>query len=148
MKLVTRTTRALAVTASAAAAFIATAPAASAADGYLYAWDGAYAGGVGCAWTGHDNDWSTCKDRSGTSHNMLNRAGHLYNNGYFVTLDKVNFYWGKGYTGAWACLGSGDQWPDLAGDGQTFTWGAGRPGHRQRINNNIASHRWVDTCGH
>jgi hypothetical protein len=139
---------ALALTLTVLGAAVVTAPAASAeTDGYVYAYDTSYANGDHCRWLGHDNDWSTCTDRWGRAHNMLNRAGSLYNRGYFDVLDKVNFAWGKGHTGAWACLGLGDAWPDLAFEGQTFTWGAGRPGYRQRINNNIASHRWVDTCG-
>lgn len=160
MNIISRTAATLAVTASALAAFAVVAPAASAAtpeanapspkaaDGYVYVWDGANKTGAGCAWSGNDGDWSACTDRSGAWHNLRNKAGSLYNNGYAATNDKVNFYWGTNYTGSWACLGRGDSWPNLPAEGHTFTWGVNLPGYREPINNNISSHKWVSYCGH
>ncbi|HEY3688664.1 MAG TPA: peptidase inhibitor family I36 protein [Streptosporangiaceae bacterium] len=153
MNIVSRTATALAVAASTVAVLAAAAPAASAkpsaaaADGYVYASDLPRMDGEYCAWSGSDPDWADCKDRDGRLHTMLNRAGSLSNRGYAATNDDVNFYWGKGYTGSWACLGQGDSWLNLPAEGHTFTWGVGRRGYRDKINNNIASHKWVSYCG-
>ena len=112
-----------------------------AADGRVNAWEHAHAGGIHCWWTGNDTSWVDCNGG-----NMLNRASDLFNNGFAGGRDEVNFYWGQGYTGAWACLGVGDSWPDLS-DGQIFSWGSGKSGYRDEINDNIASHKWVVNCG-
>ena len=90
---------------------------------------------------------ATCRDNSGILRNMRNRASSLRNNGYAGGYDKVNFYWGVGYYGAWACLGVGDYWADLPLGREYFSWGSGLPGYRQSLNNNIASHKWVPQCG-
>ncbi|WP_306215881.1 peptidase inhibitor family I36 protein [Actinoplanes sp. RD1] len=116
--------------------------AALAADGRVRAWEHANGGGRHCWWTGHDASWTDCSP-GGT---MLNIASDLRNTGYVGGRDEVNFYWGQGYTGAWACLSVGDSWRNLD-DGYIFSWGSDKDGYRERINDNIASHRWVVNCG-
>jgi hypothetical protein len=115
--------------------------AAAADDGRVYAWEHARAGGALCWWTGHDSSWVDCNGGG-----MLNRASDLWNNGFSGGRDEVNFYWGQGWSGAWACLSHGDSWPDLS-DGYIFSWGSDHAGYREEINDNIASHRWVVNCG-
>jgi hypothetical protein len=126
---------------------VATASPALAADGKVYAYQYRYWQGFYCGWVGNDTDWSTCYDNAGDLHNMLNQASSLWNNGYAGGYDKVNFYWGKSYYGAWACLGVGDYWADLPLGREHFTWGPGLPGYGQVVNDNVASHKWVTRCG-
>jgi hypothetical protein len=138
-----------AMLAAIAAGTLATATAAMAADGYVYAYDQPYGwsrGGDACRWYGNDTDWGNCS-WYGRTLSMKNRASALWNNGYAGGYDKVNFYWGTGYYGAWACLGVGDYWADLPLGREHFTWGAGKPGYGQVVNNNVASHKWVTQCG-
>ena len=112
-------------------------------DGRVYAWEHPHGGGAVCWWTGNDGNWITC-DPGG---NLKNLASDLWNNGTPQAVDKVLFFWGQQQTGAWACLGRGDSWPDLTTGWYTFSWGSwGTPGKGDSIENNIASHRWSSTC--
>ncbi len=132
MKRIVKITAALAV-----AALLIAPGAAQALDGNVYAYENTNRTGNYCYWSGNSGDWSWC--------GMLNRASSLWNNGYVGGNDDVNFYWGRGYTGAWDCLPQGARWDDL---GQHwFAYGAGLNGYLQTTNNNIESHKWVSYCG-
>jgi hypothetical protein len=103
-------------------------------DGYLYAWQyWGYAGSM-CRWYDADDNWDTTP----CGFSMRNKASALFNNSAFG--NPVNLYYHPGYTGAWACLGAGDYWDDLAN--RHFSWGPGRNGYGQSADDNIASHRW------
>ncbi|GAA0581890.1 hypothetical protein HPO96_08285 [Kribbella sandramycini] len=120
---------------------------AAAPDGFVYAWDLPGGRGATCRWSGADRDWGDCTSH-GTENSMLNRASDLWNNGVHAEYENVDFHWGKDQGGAWACLSRGDSWPNLTTGGQTFShyypWSAGK---NERIDNNIASHRWSnDAC--
>ena len=109
----------------------------AAADGKVYAWRDPYRGGGGCAWSGRSDNWQyDCGD-------MRNKASSLENRGYS---DAVNFYYHPNQGGAWACLGRGDMWLDLSIGREIFSWGANLDGYRLKLDNAIASHRWVAGC--
>jgi hypothetical protein len=145
-----RTVVVCAMLAAIAATTLATATAATAADGYVYAYDQTYGwtkAGDACRWYGNDTYWGDCT-WYGVKKNMLNRASSLRNMGWPGGYDKVNFYWGVNLTGAWACLGVGDYWADLPLGREKFNWALGdKRGLGQSLNNNIASHKWVTRCG-
>lgn len=132
------------------AGMLATASAAGAADGYVYAYDQPYGwsrGGDACRWIGSDSNWYDCT-WYGVRKNMLNRASSLWNNGWAGGYDKVNFYWGSNWSGAWACLGVGDYWADLPLGREKFSWYTNdKRGLGESLNNNVASHKWVTRCG-
>ncbi|MFD8590499.1 peptidase inhibitor family I36 protein [Streptomyces sp. NPDC059637] len=109
------------------------------ADGYLYAYEHIDRGGAYCRWYGDDADWSTCSPGG----NMRNKASSLWNNGYPGSYDDVALYWGTNYTGAPACLRNGVYWNNLTG---LHFNRPGSSGHGETINDNISSHRWVNSC--
>lgn len=109
---------------------------AAAADGLLHAWTDAYGGGTPCFWGGNSDNWGPCR----------NKASDIWNNGYAVTLDSVDLYWGVSATGAHACISRGDSWNNLPSGQWKFTYGAGLGGFGKSVNDNISSHRWVDYC--
>ncbi|WP_405590759.1 hypothetical protein [Streptomyces sp. NBC_01190] len=109
---------------------------AQAADGLLHAWTLPGGGGTPCFWGGNSDNWGPCR----------NAASDIWNNGYAVTLDAVDLYWGLNATGAHACISRGDSWNNLPSGQWKFTYGAGLGGFGQSIDNNISSHRWVDYC--
>ncbi|MEU6497092.1 hypothetical protein ABZ890_43190 [Streptomyces sp. NPDC046984] len=110
-------------------------------DGYVYAWDGTWDDNnqpqTSCRWFNDDPNWG---DDCG---NFRNWAGSLQNNSSHG--NAVNFYYHPNYTGAWACLGPGDVWRDARYN--YFSWGAGQDGYSQAIYKQIASSKWVRTCG-
>ena len=146
MKIMQKAGLVIAALATAAGTAVLTAPTASAADGNVYAFDGGDFDGAYCAWDGADGDWSTCS-ADGVNRNLLNRASSLWNNGFPGGNDDVNFYYDQNQQGAWACLGNGDSWADLASGTRIFSWGPGQRGYWTNINDNIASHKWVGFCG-
>jgi hypothetical protein len=145
-----RTVVACAMLGAVLAGMLATASAAAAGDGYVYAYDQTYGwtkSGDACRWYGNDTNWYDCT-WYGVRKNMLNRASSLRNMGYAGGYDKVNFYWGTNLTGAWACLGVGDYWADLPLGRERFSWyGNDKRGLGESLNNNVASHKWVTRCG-
>lgn len=146
MKIMQKIALAVAALATVGGAATMMAPAASAADGNVYAYDGTYFSGKYCGWVGNDTNWTTCSG-GGVAQNLRNQASSLWNNGYSGGNDDVNFYWDTGYSGAWACLGTGDYWADLPLGVEHFTWGPGLGGYGDTLNNNISSHKWVSYCG-
>ncbi len=113
------------------------------ADGRVHAYSGTYKSGTHCSWVGSDDDWSTCNGGD-----MLNRASSLYNTGYAGGNDDVNFYYIRGYRGAWACLGRGDYWAALNLNREHFSWGGSDAGGYGRpVNDRVESHKWVSYCG-
>ncbi|MEU1372307.1 peptidase inhibitor family I36 protein [Streptomyces triculaminicus] len=100
-------------------------------DGNLYAWYHLNYQGPACTWAGNSSNWGSCK----------NQATSLWNNGYPGNLDDVWVYWGSGYTGAGRGVYNGVALPDLRQ--YTFDAGTGR-GAGEQLNDNIASHRWVN----
>ncbi|MBB5857560.1 hypothetical protein ACFQ05_18300 [Amycolatopsis umgeniensis] len=109
-------------------------PTASAADGYVYAYTEV---GADCHWSNNAPSWGDC----------TNNVNAVFNNGYMATNDKVNLYWGASYAGAWACIGRGDTWWPLSSGQWIFSWGPGRSGYGQSVQDNIASSKWVSYCG-
>lgn len=117
------------------------APTGTTADGRLHAWEHPRAGGVHCSWPGNDDEWATCDGG-----NLANKASDIYNNGYANTYDDVNLYYNPSWGGAYACLGRGDSWNNLPQQDVRFTWWPGMSGHNKQINDNVRSHRWVQSC--
>ncbi|WP_239372623.1 peptidase inhibitor family I36 protein [Frankia sp. Cj5] len=110
-------------------------------DGYVYAWnniwnDDNYATAV-CRWYNDDSTWG---DDCG---NFRNRAGAVQNNSAHG--NSINFYFHTNYTGAWGCLGAGSVWRDLRYN--YFSWGPGLDGYGKALRNEIASSKWVHSCG-
>lgn len=121
----------------------------AAADGYFYAADYPYGKGEYCRWSGNDSNWETCKDGDGDSvyEGMYNRASQMFNNGFPVGYDDVNVYWGLSYEGAYRCLARGNHWDDLPLNRETFNHrGTNGRGYGESLNNNVASHKWVNSC--
>jgi hypothetical protein len=104
-------------------------------DGNLYAYNDPNQSGTHCAWSGNAGTWGACE----------NEASFLWNNGY-AGIDAVDLYWGEFNTGAHACISRGDVWRDLSNGQYHFTYGQGLAGFGDNVNDNIASHRWVDYC--
>ncbi|MDP9842945.1 hypothetical protein [Streptosporangium lutulentum] len=115
---------------------------AAAPDGYLYAWVGANKGGAWCRWFNDDTNWDTC---SGAVSNMemRNLASSLENRGYTGSYDDVNLYYSPSYGGSRNCLPNGYYLNNLTGI--YFLWD-GKAGQGQSMNDNIASHRWANSC--
>ncbi len=114
-------------------------------DGYVYAWadaadvwSAASQGWAACRWYYNDANWG---DNCGGFRNI---ASTLQNNS--SAGNSVNFYYSPSYGGAWACLSAGDVWRNLAA-GKIFSWGSGLGGYWQSINDDIASSKFVSTCG-
>lgn len=125
----------LAPTAAVAAAPVpAAAPAAVAADGTFYAWEHAGYTGVRVGWVGDSSDWN---DRG-----MRNRASSVHNNGYAGAYDDVRMYWGTGYSGASYCLANGGYLANMTLDHFPYNGTGGG----EAMNDNVASHRWVNSC--
>ncbi|MFF3591710.1 peptidase inhibitor family I36 protein [Streptomyces sp. NPDC002387] len=105
------------------------------ADGYLYAYNDPELEGTRCRWAGSAGTWGSCE----------NEASSLWNNSYYG-IDAVDLYWGEFHTGAHACISRGDIWGDLSGGQYHFTYGQGLSGFGDNVNDNIASHQWVEYC--
>lgn len=104
------------------------------ADGNFYAYiDINFSGGV-CAWSGNSNDWGSCK----------NRASSVWNNGFVETIDDVLLYWGTNNSGASYCVSVGVSIANLV----PVHFNRAGAGLGQSLNDNVASHRWVNgsTC--
>jgi hypothetical protein len=130
-----RRTRLLLVAMMAAGLLATAAPAASAADGYLHAWQHSNRGGFHCAWLYDADNWGACR----------NQMSSLHNTGYPGSYDDVNLYWDVNRLGSWACIPNGAYWSNL--HNYQFNRGAtGSPGRGERLNDNISSHEWVDAC--
>jgi hypothetical protein len=119
-------------------------------SGLLYAWQDPGLNGRTCWWFNASTNWdniagdydlNACSDGSRAS--FRNQASSVWNDGNSGR--PVNLYYHTGYTGAWMCLGVGDSFDDLSQ--QWFSWGSGRDGYHASGDNNIASHRWVSSCG-
>ncbi|GLZ38005.1 hypothetical protein [Actinokineospora sp. NBRC 105648] len=112
-------------------------------DGRVYAWENIWNdennGGLSCSWPEDDYNWG---DNCG---NFRNRASAVQNNGSTTYNNAINLYYHTDHTGAWACLGPASVWRDLRWN--YFSWGAGRDGYTYAINDEIASSKWVRTCG-
>ncbi|MEV0912674.1 hypothetical protein [Streptomyces hokutonensis] len=131
--------RNLAVAATALCGLVAFSPTAahaqpSNADGKLHVWNDPEATGTECTWTGSAGTWGACENKGST----------IWNNGY-SGIDAVDLYWGEFHTGAHACISRGDWW-ETAGGTYHFTYGQGLQGFGDNVNDNIASHQWVDYC--
>lgn len=94
-------------------------------------------------WSGNSTNWGSC----------ANDGESFFNNGYAASYDDVNIYWGRDYSGAYACLGRGDYWlfaneehfdhvGSKGGDGARD----GSTGLGESLQNNAASHRWAQQC--
>ncbi|SBT50524.1 hypothetical protein [Micromonospora auratinigra] len=118
-------------------------------SGYLYVSQDAYWAGRWCWWYNADNNWDTISTAENANcdnnnrYSMRNLASSAWNDSN--TGRPVALYIHTGYTGAYACLGAGDKWDDLTG--AWFSWGSNRDGYMQNTNDNIASHRWLSSCG-
>jgi hypothetical protein len=114
-------------------------------DGYLYAWDYPNRRGDRCRWFYDDRDWDTCA-WAGVRTSMFDKATSLHNNGYASNLAHVNLYFGRGHLGAYRCMPNGTIWLDLVNRPVTFNQNPGEGGYGQSLNNNVASHKWVQRC--
>ncbi|GII75415.1 hypothetical protein Sru01_03970 [Sphaerisporangium rufum] len=124
---------------------IASAPSAAsaaAADGYLWAWYDTNRVGPYCQWSENDGNWSTCSGMF-REMNMRNGASSLDNRGWSGSYDDVNLYYSPDYKGSRNCLPNGTYLNNLAGI--YFLWD-GKSGQGQSMNDNIASHRWANSC--
>jgi hypothetical protein len=123
--------------------------AAAAEDGKLHAWEHAYGGGDHCSWTGSSRHWDGNNEAAQPGcGGMRNRATSLRNSAY-AGWDAVNLYWDTDQDGAWACLGKGDEWMDLALGWETFShrsWPFNHGGYGESLHDNISSHQWVESC--
>lgn len=70
------------------------------------------------------------------------------NAGYVCSgCDHINIYWGRNYSGAWACESRLDEWDKGSGGVFVhFDHGAGKSGYGQTVFNNAASIKWVGSC--
>ncbi|MET8143598.1 peptidase inhibitor family I36 protein [Sphaerisporangium sp. NPDC005288] len=128
------------------AAPIASAPsavsAASTPDGYFLAWYETNRGGPYCRWLNDDGNWDTCSGMF-SEMGMRNQASSLENRGWPGSYDDVNLYYSPNYLGSRNCLPNGYYLNNLAGI--YYLWD-GKSGQGQSMNNNIASHRWTNSC--
>lgn len=87
---------------------------------------------------GNSTDWpSTIK----------NKLDWVANRGTGSSFAQVNIYYNENYQSAYACLGQGHEW-NLRSNSHIFSWTAGNnAGQGQRVHDNAASHKWVNTCG-
>ena len=122
------------------------------ADGYINVWEHAMwdtEGGLWCKWLGNHRFW---EDASGDtwegstpgicksdSHSFDNVATSMYNTGFPGEFDDVRFFKHAHYAKPSMCLGNGDHWGNLALGWEIFNDGS-------YANDEISSHRWVDSC--
>lgn len=122
------------------------------ADGYINVWQHAMwdtQGGLWCKWLGNHRYWA---DASGdtwegstpgicksSGHSFDNVATSMYNTGFPGEFDDVRFYKHAHYGQPSMCLGNGDHWGNLALGWEVFNDGT-------NANDQISSHRWVDSC--
>jgi hypothetical protein len=89
-------------------------------------------------------DWGSC----------ANDGESYWNNGSIALYDVVDIYWGRQYSGAFACIGQGDYWAlayknhydhvgEKGGDGGK---NGGRSGLGESLANDGASHKWNTSC--
>ncbi|MCB5163268.1 hypothetical protein LG634_00155 [Streptomyces bambusae] len=117
------------------------------ADGFLYASAEPYGQGAYCRWLNNSEDWGVCTDAAGNSRNMKNEASQMWNNGVPGPYDDVKVFWDTSHAGAWRCLTNGSHWDNLPLGRETFNGGGSSArGYGQSLNNNVASHMWVDNC--
>lgn len=113
-------------------------------DGYVYAWasaanlwGSAAEGQMACRFYNDDGNWG---DNCG---NYRNIASTVQNNSSSGNV--IKFFYHTNYTGAYACLGSGDAWRNLAA-GIYFSFSPGLSGYGVGANDEIAGSRWARTC--
>lgn len=106
----------------------------AAADGNLYAWEHSWKNGRQAAWYGDSTNWA---DR-----NMRNQASSVDNQGYAGAYDDVRLYWDVSYGGASYCLPNANYLMDMRYDYFPHNGAGGG----QALDNNISSHRWVNSC--
>ncbi|MGW6835463.1 hypothetical protein ACWGCI_18925 [Streptomyces sp. NPDC054949] len=113
-----------------------TASAARAAEptGFLYAWQHHHAGGRHCRWDKKNANWAGCR----------NEVSDVWNNGYPGRQEDVRLFFNLDMHGSWVCLQQGQSIPDLNAAGTVFT--APGKGQGLPVNDNVASHDWVDAC--
>ncbi|MER6575924.1 hypothetical protein [Nonomuraea sp. NPDC001023] len=115
-------------------------------DGFFYAAEHPNGLGKYCRWLLYDTSWADCLNGENQTISMENQASQMFNNGFPGGYSVVKLYWGRNYTGAWRCLASGNHWDNLSLGRETFNGGAGLSGYGQSLNDNVASHKWVDAC--
>ncbi|MFI7462293.1 hypothetical protein [Nonomuraea sp. NPDC049646] len=116
------------------------------ADGFFYAAEHPYGQGKYCRWLIYDASWADCLNGENQTISMENQASQMFNNGFPGNYDVVKLFWGRSYTGAWRCLAPGNHWDNLSLGRETFNGGAGLSGYGQALNDNVASHKWVEAC--
>ncbi|MBB5938182.1 hypothetical protein [Streptomyces zagrosensis] len=106
------------------------APTTAHATGILHLWEETGYQSWCADYDGHSSDWGDCR----------NKVSSLHNNGYPGNLDDVYVYWGRNHSGARRGIYNGVAISNL------YDWryeNAGS-GANERLDNNIASHRWVN----
>ncbi|WP_326660294.1 hypothetical protein [Streptomyces sp. NBC_00385] len=104
-------------------------------NGKVYAYDSTYCNGYLGSTAGNDSDWDAA---GGGFDNAGDKASSVLNAGYTGSYDIVKFYYLANYGGGYNCLDASEFFVDNLSR-NTFSNGA-------NMNNNIRSHKWVDTC--
>jgi hypothetical protein len=121
-------------------------------DGYINVWEHAMwdtEGGLWCKWVGNHRYWGDaagdtwegstpgiCKSGGQSFDNV---ATSMYNTGFPGEFDDVRFFKHAHYVQPSMCLGNGDYWGNLALGWEVFN-------DFTYANDEISSHRWVDSC--
>lgn len=104
-------------------------------NGYVYAYDLTYCREKLGAAAGNDADWDAS---GGGFSDARDKASSVLNAGYTGDLSAVKFYWLQNYEGGYACISAGEFFVDDLSRNK-FTNG-------YNVNNNIRSHKWVNSC--
>jgi hypothetical protein len=104
-------------------------------NGNVYAYDNTYCSGYLGSTPGNDADWNA---GGGGFANASDRASSVINAGYTGSYSIVKFYYLANYSGGYNCLAANEFFVDDLSR-NTFSNGA-------NMNNNIRSHKWVNSC--
>lgn len=116
-------------------------------DGYVWVWEDVMWEGRWCGWTGNHNWWrqpenglfgtpGVCEDDNDSFEDV---ASSMWNNSYPGSYDDVRFYKHTDNYQIHMCLGSGDDWGNLALGWERFTDGS-------IANDAISWHVWRNSC--
>lgn len=104
-------------------------------NGKVYAYDSTYCYGYLGSTAGDDASWTSAGDGF---ENDSNKASSVLNAGYTGSYDIVKFYYYSSHNGGYNCLDANEFFVDNLSR-NTFSTG-------QNMNNNIMSHKWVNSC--
>ncbi|MET7370278.1 hypothetical protein ABZS61_31290 [Streptomyces sp. NPDC005566] len=104
-------------------------------NGKVYAYDSTYCNGYLGSTAGDDSSWDSA---GGGFENDYDKASSVLNAGYTGSYDIVKFHYLANYSGGYNCLDANEFFVDDLSR-NTFSTG-------QNMNNNIRSHKWVNSC--